>query len=162
MNETEKTSIETELSLREKLLSFKKKQQELNRETWRRIGTYMGFCFVLLFCMAVVVFGGMEIHHALHESIGKEDSQQCIDLKCTITPLGAKEGTNESTTIPISTNNLGLILADSQKVVLFRPESTLCPHSWSPNIALIINGFLVLFGLGIMTFLSSRLLRERE
>jgi len=55
MNETEKAAIETELALREKLLAHKQKKQELNRETWRRIGVFLGACLVFALCAAVIV-----------------------------------------------------------------------------------------------------------
>lgn len=72
MNETEKTTIETELELRERLFAFKKKKQEFYHEVWRKVGIFIGVGLILLLCIAVVIFGGWEIHTIWREDVSKE------------------------------------------------------------------------------------------
>jgi len=54
MTDTDKKSIEDELVLREKVLAYKKKKQELNAETWHRVLKFLVLIFTIALCTAVV------------------------------------------------------------------------------------------------------------
>ena len=57
MDEADKKAIEEQLALRERVLAFKKKQQEFHRETWRRWGLFIGALVVFGLCGWVIYIG---------------------------------------------------------------------------------------------------------
>lgn len=162
MNEIEKATIEAELALREQFLASKKKQQELNRETWRRTGTSMGVGFIFLLCAAAILFGGWEIYHVTNEYVGIGKCRECMDSNLTINILGTKDGKSDGKFSLMTANSPLLVMQSPEKPIIPKEELKSCPHSWFPNIALIMNGIFILAGLGVAIFLGVRLLGERE
>lgn len=160
MNETKKDAIEAELALREKILAFKKKEQEFAREAWRRIGILSGVGFTLFLCAAIVAFGGWKIHTMLENGTIQEVAKSCKN----VSPAKVEDHKSESKTMStsVSANSTNVAHTDTQTTSLLKSESQTCPHSWSFNVALIMNGALVLSGLGVTTFLGIRLVGERE
>jgi len=54
MTDTDKKSIEDEIALRERVLAYKKKEQELNAETWHRVLKFLVLIFTLALCGAAL------------------------------------------------------------------------------------------------------------
>lgn len=162
MNEIEKAAIEEELALRDKFLAFKRKRQEFNRETWRRTGISMGVGFILLLCGAVILFGGWEIYHITNENVENEKPRECMNTNFTLIPLGTKGNKSGGKFSLVATNGPLSVIDFPQKSIILKPELKSCPHSWVPNVALIMNGIFILTGLGVAIFLGVRLLGERE
>lgn len=166
MNETEKENIEIELALQEKIVAFKKKKQDLHKETWRRVGVGMSIGFILLLCSIAVVFGVREIRTILEDGVAQEMAKSCTERKLCdeihLLQMNFINGESKTQTgaAQVTKDGSVFVLTGTQTPLVFQAKS--CPHSWITNMALIVNGLLVLAGLGIATFLGSRLLSERE
>lgn len=170
MNESEKAAIEAELAFREKILAIKKKRQELNRETWRRVGAAIGVGFILLLCAATVGFGVWSIcksgckHSGQNEKAPQVTCSQRTDKNC-FGPMACSGADAATQNISVGTDNknisINIPMKDDKTDKSGKSENT-DPRLWLPIIELILKGIFILAGLGVAGYLGIRLLSERD
>jgi len=163
MDESDKKAIEDQFLLRERVLVLKKKQQELNKETWRRWGTFFSVLLVFVFCGWVIYIGGNGIGGFGDEStsfIDKYVTHSCERAvsPSTMTNIVAmskiRNGTNVTHMAPLPANSFAFITPNASTTVALRNDvpGKDCGNSPLPIITLILKGLFIFAGLGIAAY----------
>lgn len=167
MNEDTIKAIEEQLRLRNERLALREKEFGLSVKKWRSWGAAFAIVALLGICGMVVYFGGTELGNLSGEISNmsvKRQSENNEGKKPKTTPYTPDgitpgkgieqqpENNKETSQITLSDNNLVVVSPEKGKNVIVKAESNMISDKWALVVAVIVNGVLVIVGLGVAAF----------
>jgi len=157
MDEADKKLIEEQLTLRERVLTLKKKQQELNKETLRRWGLFLSALIVFALCGWVIW-------------IGMDGSRICSNLpkgdcntskQCTFV-LSWKSKSKEKSEQPKQRESFFGDKFSKNKASIKFSKPVDSDDKLLPAMHLAFRGLFILSGLGVAALFAACLARNSD
>ena len=144
MNEDTIKAIEEQLRLRNERLALREKEFGLSAKKWRVRGTAFAIVVLLGICGMAVFFGGTGLGN-LSGEINKPQSSASPGEN----PDTVDKQSPVKTSITPPANSLTVVSPEKGKNVVVKAESNTISDKWPLMVAIIVNGVLVIVGLGV-------------
>jgi len=141
MNEHTIKAVEGQLRLRNERLALREKEFGLWAKKWRVIAIVV----LLLICGTVVFFGGMGLCKLSKDILSMKNCDNDNPSQ-----ESKKDDTQKTTTYMVPSNSLAVVTPPAKgDAVILKPESKMVSDKWLLVVYVIVNGMLVLAGLGV-------------
>ena len=156
MNEDTIKMIEEQLRLRTERQALREKEYNLSAKKWRARGTTLAIVALFVICGMAVCFGGMELCKLsgkilnMNTNPQPENNEKMLPFMVLCEFLSKCVKSQPEIIVP--GNGLTVVSPPPQgEAVIVKAESKMIPDTWPLVVAVIVNGLIVIVGLGVAT-----------